>query len=44
MNESGELFTHFCAGNHFVIGGNNFSHKIKRKATLISPNHNTENH
>ncbi|CAG5135618.1 unnamed protein product [Candidula unifasciata] len=33
MNENGELFTNFFAGNQYVIGGSIFPHKRIHKAT-----------
>ena len=43
INESGEMFSDFCASNGLVIGGTLFPHKKSHKLTLRSPDGITEN-
>ena len=43
MNENGELFADLSLDNDLVIGGSVFLHKVVHKATLRSPDYQTEN-
>ena len=43
MNENGELLADFCAFNELKIGGTLFPHRRCHKATLVSPDRQTEN-
>ncbi|VDP42157.1 unnamed protein product [Schistosoma margrebowiei] len=42
-NVNGERFANLCTFNKLVIGGTIFLHKRIHKATLISPDHTTQN-
>ena len=43
MNENGEMFADLCSINRFIIGGSVFPHRRIHKATLVAPDHRTEN-
>ena len=43
MNENGEMFADLCPFNRLIIGGSVFPHRRIHKATLVSPDHRTEN-